>query len=85
MIPEPVRIFAIFRPSTAGTPPTCDIHYSEKSRIVGLSSLSGLADNAARTHLSLAKATLIQRAVSSVARIQAHPVLSGLLHQYARI
>jgi transposase InsO family protein len=41
--------------------------------------------NAARTHLSLDKDTPIQRAVQSVGRIHAQPVLGGLHHQYARI
>ena len=41
--------------------------------------------NAARTHLSLGKDTPIHRAVQSVGRIQARPVLGGLHHQYARI
>jgi hypothetical protein len=41
--------------------------------------------NAARTHLSLDKDTPIQRAVQSIGRIQARPVLGGLHHQYARI
>ena len=41
--------------------------------------------NAARTHLSLDKDTPVQRAVQSIGRIQARPVLGGLHHQYARI
>jgi transposase InsO family protein len=41
--------------------------------------------NAARTHLSLVKDTPVSRAVQSVGRIQAHPVLGGLHHQYVRI
>jgi transposase InsO family protein len=41
--------------------------------------------NAARTHLSLDKDTPVERAVQSIGRIQARPVLGGLHHQYARI
>src|SRR5215204_3190326 len=41
--------------------------------------------NAARTHLSLDKDTPVQRAVQSIGRIQARPVLGGLHHQYIRI
>src|SRR3954463_12363486 len=36
--------------------------------------------NAARTHLSLDKDTPVQRAVQSIGRIQARPVLGGLHH-----
>jgi hypothetical protein len=41
--------------------------------------------NAARTHLYLDKDTPIHRAVQSIGRIHARPVLGGLHHQYARI
>src|SRR3954470_20656571 len=41
--------------------------------------------NGARTHLSLGKDAPVPRAVQSVGRIQARPVLGGLHHQYARI
>lgn len=41
--------------------------------------------NGARTHLSLCKDTPIPRAVQTVGRVCAQPILGGLHHQYARI
>ena len=41
--------------------------------------------NGARTHLSLCKDAPIARAVQTVGRVCAQPILGGLHHQYARI
>jgi transposase InsO family protein len=41
--------------------------------------------NGARTHLSLCKDAPIARAVQTVGRVWAQPILGGLHHQYARI
>ena len=41
--------------------------------------------NAVRTHLSLGKDTPHWRPVQLAGRIQAHPIIGGLHHQYVRI
>ena len=41
--------------------------------------------NGARTHLTLCKDTPIARAVQTIGRVCAQPILGGLHHQYARI
>ena len=41
--------------------------------------------NGARTHLSLSKDSPVSRAVQTIGRIQAVPLLGGLHHQYVRI
>jgi transposase InsO family protein len=41
--------------------------------------------NVARTHLSLGKDAPFHRAVKTIGRVQAQPILGGLHHRYARI